>query len=263
MQFNDTVGGQGLVQDAYFKVGLDSTTGPTSYAIADCVRNANNALDVAVALIITADGRWQFDDSNYTDLPIGVTDLDPNSTNQQDYQFDTNWLDITRVEILDPLGNWRLLKPFDQDDLKRGTYRSSYEPDLIPGDISLTDYLKTPGQPILYDKIGNSIFLYPKPNYSQKASLKVYFQRKMQYFQVTDTTAIPGFMANLSEYISTCMAYEYACVKQLAQMATLLSKKQDFEGIPSKGIIGRIQTSYATRQKDERPRMRPNVRPHI
>lgn len=259
MKFNDVAGGQGLVQDAYFRVGLDATTGAVAYPIADLVRNANIAMENAVGLIIAADGRWQFDDSNYTDLPIATTDVDPNGTNQQDYEFDSRWLDITRVEIKDTLGNWRLLKPFDQEDLKRGVL-SSYESLLIPGDVSLTDYLKTPGMPILYDKLGDSLFLYPKPNYTQAASLKVWFQRKMQAFGVGDTTVEPGFMSNLHSYISICMAYDYAALKQLPQLNTLATLKQGFEGIPERGIIGKIQTAYARRAKDEISRMRNNVR---
>lgn len=259
MQFNDVSGGQGLVQDAYFDVGLDATTGPTAYPIADVTRNANNGLDKAVSLILNADGRWQFDDSNNPNLPIGTTDLDPNSTNQQDYSFDTTWLDITRVEIKDSLGNWRLLKPFDQTDLKRGV-QNSYETYLIPGDVSLTDYLKTPGQPIMYDKIGNSIFLYPKPNYSQVQSLKVYFQRKMNYFVTTDTTKEPGFMSNLHKYISLCISIPYARLKTLPQLNALLMEQLKYEGDPEKGIIGMIQTAYAIRSKDEVSRMIPNVK---
>jgi hypothetical protein len=260
MKFNDAAGGQGLVQDAYFKVGLDATTGAVSYPIADLVRNANIGLDNAVALIISSDGRWQFDDSNYTDFPIATTDL---VQNQQDYEFDAKWLDIVRIEIQDSLGNWHLLEPFDPEDLKRGITRSSYEKYLIPGQLSLTDYLKTPGQPILYDKTANSVFLYPKPNYAQAASLKVYFQRKMQYFTTADTTAEPGFMSNLHEYISICMAYAYAALKQLPQLAQLLADKQKYEGIPERGIIGKIQTSYARRSKDEVSRMRNIVRTKI
>ena len=41
MVFNDTIGGQGIVQDTYF----ESQSSATSYPIADLTRNANNALD--------------------------------------------------------------------------------------------------------------------------------------------------------------------------------------------------------------------------
>ncbi len=251
MQFNDTVGGQGLVQDALWRVGLDATTQPESYPLDDLVRNANNALDAAVAIILGCDGRWQFDDSNYTTLPIATTDL---VNLQKDYTYAIKFLEITRMEIKDTLGNWRLLKPFDQNDLERGV-TSSYEDIQIPGNISLTDYLKVPGQPILYDKMGESIILYPTPNYSQLASLKAYFKRKMDYFVAADTVKEPGFRNDLHQYVSVFMAYEYAKKKTLPQLKTLFDDKNRLETA--------IVAAYSRRNADEKPVMRNNIRTKI
>lgn len=241
MQFNDTTNGQGLVQDAYFRVGLDATQGPISYPINDLVRNANNALDDAVGIILGSDGRWQFDDTNYTTLPIGTTDL---VTGQKDYTFDPKYLDVISVEVKDIYGNWYQLTPFDIKDVPKG--------------MSLTDYFKTPGAPLKYDKIGNSIVVYPGPNYSQLQSLKVYFQRKMDRFVAADTIKEPGFNQNLHKYISVCMAYDYACLKSLPQMPNLLAEKQSYEGSQ-----GKIAKAYNLKSKDEKPRLKSINRPKI
>ena len=60
-----------ILSDIDFLVKSDSIT----YPIAQKTANVNRALDNVVSAILGADGRWQWDDTNYTDLPIGVTDL--------------------------------------------------------------------------------------------------------------------------------------------------------------------------------------------
>lgn len=180
---------------------LTSTNGTSDFPDATLVAEANNALERIVALINSADGRWQFDDTNNTDLPIATTDI---VTNQQDYSLATSHLEITRAEIQDSSGNWSKLMPIDQADI----YNQS-----------LTDFLKTAGTPIYYDKIGNSVFLYPKPNYSQAASLKLYFERGPSYFATTDTTKTPGFNTLFHDLIPLWVAYNFAIAngKQNAQ----------------------------------------------
>mgnify|MGYP000894786700 FL=1 len=85
MVYNDPTTGQGIVQDIYFNCNADGN----SYPLADVTRNVNRAYDKVVSRILTADGRWEFDDQNATDLPIGTTDL---IANQQDYSFDPTFL---------------------------------------------------------------------------------------------------------------------------------------------------------------------------
>lgn len=169
-----------------------TSTNVSSFPTAQLTVEANNAYERIVALINAADGRWQFDDSNNTDLPIATTDI---VVNQQDYSLATTHLEITRAEILDSNGNWNKLAPFDQSDV----YNQS-----------LTDFMKTAGLPIYYDKLGNSVFLYPKPNYSQTASLKLYFERGPNEFTVSDTTKQPGFNTLFHDLIPLWVAYNFA-----------------------------------------------------
>ena len=109
MVFNDTVTSQGIVQDTYFEASANSS----SYPIADLTRNANNALDNVITLILGADSRWQFDSTNATDLPIGVTDL---INGQKDYTFDSEYLVIKSIGCKDQNGNWSKLIPIDNYD---------------------------------------------------------------------------------------------------------------------------------------------------
>ena len=78
---------------------IDFLLNTTSYADADRVRNINARLDDVVSLILQSDGRWEWDDSNNTTLPIGTTTL---VNNQQDYSIaGATFLDGIRVEAKD------------------------------------------------------------------------------------------------------------------------------------------------------------------
>jgi hypothetical protein len=203
MVFNDTTGnGQGIVQDVYFNVNADAN----SYPIADVTRNVNRAYDKVVSHILLADGRWEFDDQNATNLPIGTTDL---VLGQKDYSFDPTFLIVSRVEVQDQNGNWIAMSPFNQSDIPRGGI-----PGYIPSQ-SLTDFLGTNGVPQYYDKMANSIFLYPAPSYNLTGGLKVYFQRNVSYFVPTDTTKTPGFSNLFHRLLSMEATLDYARAKNL------------------------------------------------
>jgi hypothetical protein len=157
-----------------------------------------------------SDGRWQWDDNNQTDFPIATTTLVTTAgSEQQDYSFSVEFLRVLRVEIKDANGNWVLLKPIDQADL----YNQS-----------LTDFLKTAGLPQFYDKIANSIVLYPKPLASQvteTAGLKVYFQRPPSYFVTDDTIKVPGINSLFHRLIALIACRDYAATKTLANTKAL------------------------------------------
>lgn len=200
-------------------------TNINSFPDAQMVIQANNALERAQSIAEQNDARWQFDDPNYTDLPIATTAL---VTDQQDYSLTTSHLSITRVELKDAQGNWNLLQPFDQADL----YSES-----------LTDYLKASGKPIYYDKLGNSIFLYPKPNYSQAASLKIYFKRGPSFFATSDTTKTPGFNSLYHDLIPLWISYNYAISNGLPTAQSFMLEIQRKEQA--------MADDYALRGKDE------------
>jgi len=225
-----------IYTDIKTKAYLLTNTNSTSLPDATMVVLANNALERVESLILQADTRWQFDDTNNTDLPIATTAL---VADQQDYSFATSHLSITRVELKNSDGNWILLKPFDQNDL----YNQS-----------LTDYLKSSGTPMYYDKLGSSVFLYPKPNYSQASSLKIWFKRGPSYFVVGDTTKFPGFNALYHDLIPYWIAYDYAVANGLKNANQLMSAIQQKEQA--------LLDDYALRNKDEHISLRarqPNM----
>lgn len=235
MPFSDTTNQQGIVQEINFLCNSDDN----SYPINDKCRNVNRAYDKVVSRIFEADGRWEFDDQNATDLPVATTDL---VANQQDYSFDVSFLIVERVEVMDTSGNWTALAPFNQADIVRGGI-----PGYIPSQ-SLTQFLSSPGIPQYYRKTANSIFLYPMSSYSQAASLKVYFQRNVSYFIPTDTTKVPGFASPFHRILSMEATLDYARAKNLdiglphgkipnsfvSELQTLYSDLQDYYSRKSK-----------------------------
>lgn len=244
MVFNDTTTSQGIVQDTYFEASANSS----SYPIADLVRNANSALDMVLTLILGADSRWQFDSTNATDLPIGTTAL---VSGQKDYSFDSEYLVIKSIECSDGQGHWTKLIPIDNYD----------------EEVALSEFQLTNGVPKYYDKMGESILLYPSTNYSiaptdpVPGGLRAYFQRKIDYFTVSDTTKEPGFAKHLHKYISLYCAYVYACAKDTAKQNQLAKRIAYYEGNKLQGgnDAGAIATFYAYRELDFKRKLTPLV----
>ena len=80
MVFSDSSTKQGLVEEIDFLLGTDATDYPT----AQKTRNINRWFDRVISLILQADAKWEWDDTNYTDLPIATASL---VANQQDYSI--------------------------------------------------------------------------------------------------------------------------------------------------------------------------------
>lgn len=254
MDFSNTTTKQGIVQDALWWVTADLT----SYPYQDIVRSANMGLNEVASIIMECDGRWQWDDTNYTDLPIGTTNI---VSGQKDYGIDTSMLEITRVEMLDAGGVLRVLTPIDQRDLTPATGL------IIDGlntnnQYSLNNYpSSTSGTPTAYDVIGNSIFLDATPNYNSTGGLKVYFKRKPYYFTTSNYVSTtnwvdsmqPGFAKHLHRYISFFIAEDYAVAKLLAgnKITSLFNKKAEMKLS--------IRSFYSRRKKDERPRLKGSM----
>lgn len=210
-------------------VYLLTKTNSTSLPDATMVILANRALDRVVSLINRADSRWEFEDTNQTDLPIATTTI---TSGQQDYSLATTHLSINRVEVKDSNGNWTRLFPIDRKD--------------IPTE-ALAEYKSTSGIPEEYDVIGSSVFLYPIPNYTQAASLKLYFTRGPVEFDSGDTTDSPGFNSLFHKLVPLWAAYDYAIANGLKNANQIFTEIQRLEE--------EIQRFYGTRNRDERQRI--------
>jgi len=231
MQYNNDSTKQGIVQDIYFKINANSN----SYPIEDVTRAVNNGLDKVSSIILKADNRWQFDDTNNTTLPIATTNI---VNNQQDYQFDSSFLIVDKVLVTD----------------ENGEFYEIYNIDIK--DQNITSYLQNQtsntSRPTRYDVIGNSILLDPRPNYNESNGLKVYFKRKATYFTTGDTTKEPGFAPQFHEILSLYGQYDYAVAKTLNKREVL---KRDIMQMEKD-----IADFYSKRLKDYQPRFIPRYR---
>lgn len=208
-----------------------SGTATIDFAVADIVGSVNQYYNEITSIIMQADGRWEWDDNNFDTLPIAVTNL---VSAQADYEIDAaEFLNLLRLEMKDPSGNWVQLVPISQSD-KRGT--------------AMTEWAKTAGTPHHYDKVGNSFILYPTPNYSSSGGLRSYFQRLPSYFVEEDTTKTPGFNPLYHRYLSLGPAVDYCSINNMPSRLKILIPKM-------KEIKASIQKDYSKRSRDEQLRM--------
>lgn len=202
-QFSSTINNNGLLQDCEFTLfgdnGFGQITGNPN-RLQGFTALVNRALDKVSNLIMSCDGRWQYDDTNYTDLPIGTTTL---VNNQQDYTLSVSHQKLLRIEILNNEGKYVKLDPIDMHTIEG---------------VGMTEFMNGAGVPKYYDVQNNSIFLYPKPQtgfVTMTSGLKVYFQRESSYFVTTDTTKTPGFATTFHRLVSRWACYDYALNRQL------------------------------------------------
>jgi len=243
MQYNDTTNKTGILQECeswLFGSDYGAITGNTN-RLATFTRLANSALDEIITEIQTYDGRWEFDDTNYTDLPIATATL---VDGQQDYKLDVSHIRITGVDILGSDGNYYPLKPKDMQDIRK--YGKGQ---------ALTEYEETDGKPLYYDLLADSIFLYPAPaaaSVTLAAGIKVYFQRAGEAFATTDTTKIPGIPSLFHENIVI-----KAC-RRFAKQNSMTEKARELDAEDQR-LTGKMKEHYSTRHEEKYPRLAANV----
>lgn len=213
MVFSDTSTNLGIVQQVRNFMRVDST----QWATSKIVNSVNNYLDLVAGYAIGADRRFQWDDTNHTELPIGTTNL---VADQSDYSFLTDEqgnriLTLTRIDVQDSSGNWTQLLPIDQFQIEG----------------ALDEFYETASQPLYYDKIADNIIrLYPKPATSVTSGLKFYFQRSPSYFTASDTTKQPGVAPILHRGFVIAAAYDGAITLGLSNLQALsieMEKERD------------------------------------
>ena len=227
MEYSNDTTKSGIIQEIDFLLNLDD---PATYDIKHKTRNVNRAYDRVVSLILQADSRWEWEDTNKTDLPIATTDL---VAGQRDYGIDITFLRITKLLVKDRAGNWQILIPVDENDPEGR--------DIIEEEEE--------GVPQKYIKKANSIFLDPKPNYSSTAGLKIHFQRNADYFTSDDTSKKPGFAEPFHRLLSLYAAYDWCLANNLAGRIAILANE-----------IAKMEAAliefYSSRARDEKPRIR-------
>jgi hypothetical protein len=217
------------ISDIVNSVYMKTKTNSSSFTAANMLIYINNAYNRVASLILQSDGRWQWDDDNRTDLPIATTTV---TSGQQDYSISVTHLKVVRVEL----------------KANGGTFFSKLEP-IDVADAGDTIDNATTGTPTHYDIQGNSIFLYPIPDFTQSASLRVTYQRGPAEYtssEVTSGTKTPGFNSLYHNLIPLWVAYDYAVDNQLSA-GGFLAEIQRLEA--------QIVIDYGKRNKDDTARM--------
>lgn len=192
MNFSESTNLTGLVEDIDFICGTDSV----SFPLKDKARIANRWLYKAVTDLIEVRGRFEFDDTNFTTLPITDTDL---VDGQHDYELPADLLKLLAIEIKDANGNYIRLKELDKSTLRD----------------TITDFEETHGIPQFYDITGDSIMLYPAPDASQvtiSGGLRFHHIRKIDEFVSTDDTQNPGIPEPFHRIVSLGTAYDWLVI---------------------------------------------------
>jgi len=232
MQFYDATNKRAICQ----KIDRLCDTTDTSYPRLDKTAEVNDAYEQVVGWLLTADGTWQWDDSNYDDLPIGTQTL---VSGQSAYTFNDKFLQLLEVQIMGKDGKYRIIQPIDQREYS----------DEAP----LEEDFTTDGEPIYYDKVSDdTIKLYPAPDNGISVTLasgiKIKFKRTAELFTATsavtaDATA-PGFASPYHVILSYMAAIPYCMTYKKDRVALYEKKVMDLK----KELV----ELYSNREKDKR-----------
>jgi len=195
MQFNASASRSGLIQDCEDLLGMSANDiAGDATLLKTFTKNINGWYRRVNSWIWRKISDWEYDDSNFTDLPIAICNL---VDTQQDYEIPSVAQKIDRVEVLDDSGDYRLLLPMDKSQIQIE---------------AMSEYLETPGLPKYYDLVGRSLMLYPKPasgDVTLTNGLKLYFSRDISEFPSTATTIGPGFVSNFHRILSLGATLDY------------------------------------------------------
>lgn len=204
MQYNGHSTNQDIVSDITFLLG---GIGTADYELADRARNVNERYRMVWSWIFDAYGGWIWDDSNQIDLPQATATL---TSGQSTYALPTGAITVEGIEVKDTGGIWHAVTIVPAEQIQER--------------MALDEFYKTDGIPRYARLVGDTIEFFPGPNYTQAASLKVYFSRDISTFASGDTTKTPGFAAPFHRALSVGAALDYAIARNMTEKARSLSK---------------------------------------
>lgn len=213
-----------VLKETQFLLGFENDVNFVNYSKEAMTRHSNRALDELTSIILKVDGSWQWDDKNHPDLPIAVTDL---VANQSQYTLSTKHLTISRLEVTNPDGQAHIMTPISESDMES----------------AISELNEEVGVPQYYEKVGESLFLFPKPDYDLVNGMRIYFSRPASYFETTDSTKEPGFAEIFHEFIPLWNARHFA-----SSQADMNATYQKMDAL-LKEIIERIKKHYGSRRQ--------------
>lgn len=238
IKFNDTSSSKnGLLQICETKL-FGSEYGAitdSSKRKATFARYINGGLNRYTSLVMKAETRWQFHDSNYLTHPEASTTM---TAGQSDYGLSELHLQLRHVYVKTKDGIKVPVKPVDEFDFAS----KGYSPD---------EYFVTSGIPEYYDKKGRSIRLYPAPSAEDTTltnGLFVTYTSAPSYFDPADTTKQAGVPLIFQDHPAIYAAWKYAGDNQMDK------KRKDFKEELLE-MENDIIDFYSMRDRDDRPRI--------
>ncbi len=239
MKFNDTTDKQGILQHCETLLGMeDAHISGDSTLLKIFTRLCNVWYRRADNWIWEADSAWQFDDSNYTNLPRATTDL---VDDQHDYEIPSSARQIFEVHIKDSSGNWVMLQAIDKDEYN----------------MPLDEYYDEKGVPSKYDAEGQSIFLYPAPDSSEttlSSGLRILMGRDIDEFASDDTDTEPGFDNHFHPIIPVGASLDYAMGYYGGDSQRIGGLKNQLQELRQE-----LATYYGDRHKDYKTKLRRKI----
>lgn len=197
MVYSDTTNKSGIIQTIEQMADLgDATISGNTTLLKQFTAIVNRVGHRVWHLIFMSTGNWQYDDGGNTNLPQATTDLISDTAK---YSLPTEALSIQRLEVKDVAGLWTVIYPITKEQINGQ---------------GVDEFMKTDGPVSFYRLIGNTIELFPAPNYSSTAGLKIYFDRDSVDFATSDTTKTPGFASPYHEIIPIKATIEWLKIKQ-------------------------------------------------
>lgn len=205
----------------------------TSYPAATLLRRINKAYETIVGFLINCDGVWEFDDSNYTSLPIGTFTL---VNAQRSYTFAADFLDLLEVSVMNSNGIYVKIPQFDP----------------FTETLSVEELYGTQSSfPQVFDMVSDdTIKFYPNissTNVTLTAGLQVKFKRTAQVYtsaEVTTGTKEPGFASPWHYILSYMAAIPFCMVYKKDRVPALMAEVEKMK----KELI----KHYSRRNKDHR-----------
>lgn len=203
MQYSDTTNKSGLLQTCEFHCGLSDgyITGNATLK-AQFTTRLNSAFDRVLPRVLAYSHGLRWDDINHTDHPIGFFDI---NSGQHDYNVltDDNNLDIYNIDQV-----WYLPTSTSTEYLRMNALSS----DMRLAALAMSPNPSDTGVPNFYLESNNTLFLYPKPNYTAVNGIKIYFEREPSYFATTDTTKEPGIPKPFHEILALYASLDWLIV---------------------------------------------------
>ena len=216
MQFSDTTNKSGVIQTIERWTGLgDAAISGDTTLLRKITSSVNDAFDTLLPLVLSFSDHLRWDDINHSDLPIGTFDI---VSGQGDYSIvaDANGLDILNITAV-------RLKSSSSSylaDLEKITI------DEVLGENAMNPNSSETGVPTKYLEFGNTIFLYPKPNFSLTSGGQIFFEREPSYFAYTDTTKEPGIPKPFHSLLALYASLDWILIYKNDNTALIISLKE-------------------------------------